>query len=77
MLKNYQKFVVQQVLSFLHIHLFVSIQSRLFGTEKEGKALETLNETRKNLSSISEKIDEITKEIGESALAIEEVNKSE
>ena len=38
--------------------------SRLFGTEKEGKALETLNETRKNLSSISEKIDEITKEIG-------------
>ena len=50
--------------------------SRLFGTEKEGKALETLNETRKNLSSISEKIDEITKEIGESALAIEEVNKA-
>ncbi|MFK1916545.1 hypothetical protein ACIXHQ_09405 [Bacteroides fragilis] len=50
--------------------------SRLFGTEKEGKALETLNETRKNLSSISEKIDEITKEIGESALAIEEVNKT-
>lgn len=50
--------------------------SRLFGTEKEGKALETLNETRKNLSSISEKIDEITKEIGESVLAIEEVNKA-
>ena len=50
--------------------------SRLFDTEKEGKALETLNETRKNLSSISEKIDEITKEIGESALAIEEVNKA-
>lgn len=50
--------------------------SRLFGTEKEGQALETLNETRKNLSSISEKIDEITKEIGESALAIEEVNKT-
>ena len=50
--------------------------SRLFGTEKEGKALETLNETRKNLSLISEKIDEITKEIGESALAIEEVNKA-
>lgn len=50
--------------------------SRLFGTEKEGKALETLNETRKILSSISEKIDEITKEIGESALAIEEVNKA-
>ena len=35
--------------------------SRLFGTEKEGKALETLNETRKNLSSISEKIQKRTK----------------
>ena len=55
---------------------FTAKISRLFGTEKEGKALETLNETRKNLSSISEKIDEITKEIGESALAIEEVNKA-
>lgn len=48
--------------------------SRLFGTEKEGKALKALQNTRKELEEVRNAISDINKEIGETSQTIDEVN---
>lgn len=66
----------QNTLSGYNRDGFTAKISRFFGTEKEGKALNQLNETRNALQDVASKIEDINTEIAQTSVEIEKVEDS-
>ena len=63
----------QNTLSGYNRNGFIAKVSRLFGTEKEDKALNKLTETRDALQGVANKIEDINKEIAQTSIEVEKV----
>lgn len=63
----------QNTLSGYDRNGFTAKISRFFGTEKEDKALKTLNDTRKALQDVAGQIEEINKEIANTSVEVKKV----